>query len=401
MHSRRRQPLTLCAICRARPGQVQGHGAGRDVWPRYLSSDWRAALLAYARAPLVFLVYSREAIGGRGYGEIRQCGGQYPEKSVARVSQLLQEEDGREALAAVLPDYLRRCRWFGGKARQIYSATMVEAVRFSYASTVAYITALRIDYTEGDPETYVLPLLVATGETLARVQQELPHAVVARVTGLDGEGLFYEAVWDNDFSRALLEAIVRRRRFKGIRGELVGVPTQALPQFRGVDESVLMPSLLKAEQSNTSVIYGDKLILKLFRRVGEGVNPDWEVGRFLTEKTAFAHTAPVAGALEYRGKQGEPVTVAILHAFVPNQGDAWRYTLDVLDRYFEVALTQPANVEPVLPPKSVLALVEDDSSSSRQRTDWVLPGLGTASWSADGRTPSGTCDGRERSSFYP
>ena len=187
--------------------------------------------------------------------------------------QLLQEEDGREALAAVLPDYLRRCRWFGGKARQIHSATMVEAVRFSYASAVAYMTALRIDYTEGDPETYVLPLLVATGETLARVQQELPHAVVARVTGLDGEGLFYEAVWDNDFSQALLEAIVRRRRFKGIRGELVGVPTRALPQLRGLNETALMPSLLKAEQSNTSVIYGDKLILKLFRRVGEGSEP--------------------------------------------------------------------------------------------------------------------------------
>lgn len=273
--------------------------------------------------------------------------------------QLLQEEDGREALAAVLPDYLRRCRWFGGKARQIHLATMVEAVRFSYASTIAYMTALRIDYTEGDPETYVLPLLVATGEPLARVQQELPHAVVARITGQDGEGLLYDAIWDNDFNQALLEAIVRRRRCKGTNGELVGVPTRALPPLRGLDETALTPSLLKAEQSNTSVIYGDKLILKLFRRVGEGMNPDWEVGRFLTEKAAFTHTAPVAGALEYRRKQGAPVTVAILHGFVPNQGDAWRYTLDVLDRYFEVALTQPANVEPVVPLKSVLALIED------------------------------------------
>jgi maltose alpha-D-glucosyltransferase/alpha-amylase len=87
--------------------------------------------------------------------------------------------------------------------------------------------------------------------------------------------------------------------------------------------------VLGAEQSNTSIIFGDKLILKVFRRVDEGVNPDLEIGRFLTEKAKFAHSASVAGVLEYRLARGASITVAILHGFVPNQGDAWRYTLDV------------------------------------------------------------------------
>lgn len=309
--------------------------------------------------PHSFFWFTLEAPRAAEVGVLPDAGEVPTLKSNGPCVQLLHEEDARKALAALLPDYLRRCRWFGGKARRIRSAAIVEAVRFPYAAAVAYITALLIEYTEGDSETYVLPLLVATGEILTRVQQELPHALVAHVTGQNGEGLLYEAAWDSDFCQALLEAIVRRRRFKSTRGELVGVPTQALPQLRDPAATVLTPSLLKAEQSNTSIVYGNKLILKLFRRVGEGVNPDWEIGRFLTEKTTFAHTAPVAGALEYRRKQREPVTVAILHAFVPNQGDAWRYTLDALDRYFEVALTHPASVEPTVLHKSALALIAE------------------------------------------
>ena len=274
-------------------------------------------------------------------------------------AQILQKE-GREALALLLVPYLRGRRWFGGKARQIQSVTLPEVIRFPYDTAVAYLMSLAVAYAEGDPETYVLPLLVATGEAARRVQQELPQALVARLEGEDGAGVLYEALGDNAFCAALLDAIVRRRRYKGAFGELIGVPGRMLQQLRGPADTVLAPSLLRAEQSNTSIVYGEQLILKIFRRVDTGVNPDLEVGRFLTEKAAFPHTAPVAGAVEYRRRQREPITVAILHGFVPNAGDAWRYTLDALDRYFEAALTQPATVQPAAPQKPLLALTEED-----------------------------------------
>jgi maltose alpha-D-glucosyltransferase/alpha-amylase len=100
------------------------------------------------------------------------------------------------------------------------------------------------------------------------------------------------------------------------------------------------PSVFRAEQSNTSVLFGQTLILKLFRRVEDGVNPDLELGRYLAERTAFAHTPRVAGALEYQRDGGEPATLAILHEFVPNEGDAWQYTLDALGRFYEHAVTE-------------------------------------------------------------
>jgi hypothetical protein len=107
-----------------------------------------------------------------------------------------------------------------------------------------------------------------------------------------------------------------------------------------VGDSRPEPSLVKAGQSNTSVAYGEQLILKLFRRVEAGVNPDLEIGRFLTQR-GFGRAPAVCGALEYRRSGSDAMTLAILHSFVTNQGDAWRYTVEALSRYFEQAQAAP------------------------------------------------------------
>jgi len=99
---------------------------------------------------------------------------------------------------------------------------------------------------------------------------------------------------------------------------------------------------MRAEQSNSSIVFGEELILKLFRRTEIGINPDVELGYFLTERVGFPHTPPVAGTIEYRTKKGERVAVGMLQKFVPNEGDAWRQTLDSLSQYFDRAVTRPA-----------------------------------------------------------
>src|SRR5262249_24777954 len=85
------------------------------------------------------------------------------------------------------------------------------------------------------------------------------------------------------------------------------------------------------------VFYGGRLLLKLFRRLEAGVNPDVEIGRFLTEADRFPRTPRVAGTVEYHRPGREPVSLAILQEFVPSQGDGWRHALDELGRYFERA----------------------------------------------------------------
>ena len=96
----------------------------------------------------------------------------------------------------------------------------------------------------------------------------------------------------------------------------------------------LRPRAITAEQSNSSVAYGDRLILKFFRRLEEGVNPDLEMGGFLTEKAHYQHTPQLLGALEYRGARGLRMTQGILQGFVPNQGDAWQYTMKSISNFY-------------------------------------------------------------------
>ena len=92
-----------------------------------------------------------------------------------------------------------------------------------------------------------------------------------------------------------------------------------------------------AQQNNSSIVFGDRFILKLFRKLDPGVNPEFESGVFLKEH-GFRHSPVVTGHLEYRREGSEPMYVGILHAYVPNQGDAWNFTLDSLSRFFEQAL---------------------------------------------------------------
>jgi maltose alpha-D-glucosyltransferase/alpha-amylase len=123
------------------------------------------------------------------------------------------------------------------------------------------------------------------------------------------------------------------------------------------------PRPMQAEQSNTSVVFGDRLVLKLYRRLGEGLNPDLEIGRFLTDRAGFEHIAPVAGGLELRTGRGPGTTLGILHRFVPNEGDAWSYTEDRIRGYLEAALARAAsNPDEEVPASSLFAVAEDGPS---------------------------------------
>ena len=161
-----------------------------------------------------------------------------------------------------------------------------------------------------------------------------------------------------DFAAALLKVVTGRRRLKGLKGGLRGSTTPVYRHLLSLAGTNLEPSIIKAEQSNTSLVYGDQLIMKLYRRLEAGTNPDQEIGRFLTEK-GFAYTPPQAGTLEYQKKPGAPMTIALLQGFVPNMGDAWQFTLDSLNNYFPQALASHADVPEVsLSTSTLLDLAE-------------------------------------------
>jgi maltose alpha-D-glucosyltransferase / alpha-amylase len=238
-----------------------------------------------------------------------------------------------------LPAYLKTRRWFQGKDRPIRSIEALDAVPIP--DTSAQILLGQVEYNDGDPEVYVLPGSVAVGDAAEQVKEKLSDVSVAQLHAEDGtRGVLYSAIWDPAFCDTIFSAIVRRRRFRGRVGELVGSHTRAFRAAWGQSHPDLGSAVLKAEQSNTSIAYGNRFILKIYRRVEPGIHPEIEIDTFLTDRN-FPYSAPLTGSIEYRANNGEVTTVAALHAFIQGQqGDAWHYTLDTLSQFFEAALAR-------------------------------------------------------------
>lgn len=276
----------------------------------------------------------------------------------------------KAALEAALPRYLMPRRWFGAKARTIRGIGIVEAIPILPEAT---LVMLRVDYTAGEPDTYVLPTAYMAGAAAQALAQERPAAVIATLKAGRKNGILYDAVWNLDFCQALLDAIVQQRQIHGATGDVVATAAGMLPRLRGDASQPLPPVVLGVEQSNTSVRFGEQLIMKLYRRLEAGINPDQEIGQFITEKTEYANVPPVAGALEFRRREpvgGQPITLALLQGFVRNRGDAWRYTLDSLAGYFEAArgLGSAAVGNLPLPQAPLLELIRGDFPAQAEQT---------------------------------
>ncbi|RMH32291.1 MAG: maltose alpha-D-glucosyltransferase [Nitrospirae bacterium] len=271
-------------------------------------------------------------------------------------SLILRREKSR--LEAILPAYIKARRWFGGKARILQQVTIADALPVPQEDPIVVLSWITVEYTEGEPETYFLPFRYLTIEE-AQPLADTP-ALIAEVKykqkGEEHLGLLCDAIWTPIFLQYLLDSMIRNRRVRGPHGTFLA---SSLREFRRqliMERPHLVPTILRGEQSNTSVMYGRAFILKLFRKVEVGINPDLEIGRFLTAK-GFPHSVPVAGMLEYQ-KNGETMTIGILQPYVDNEGDAWQYTLDELTQYYERASAQPTALgASAIPRDPILTLV--------------------------------------------
>lgn len=245
---------------------------------------------------------------------------------------ILTQKATKASLESILADYLPYCPWFAQKDRPLRSVQIVETIAIPYQDREAQIVLLQVEYTEGLPENYVLPLAYQPGST----EGGIVNLKIGQETGV-----VCDALEDKGFLSTLLGAIAQKRAYQGSEGKLVGIPSQILTAFSQGSETVnLDPHLFKGAQDNNSIIYGDNFILKIFRHVEPGINPDWEVGRFLTENKVDNHLAPVAGAIEYHRPNAELMTVAVLRNFIPETSHAWSYTLDSLRAYFEQVMVK-------------------------------------------------------------
>jgi trehalose synthase-fused probable maltokinase len=192
-----------------------------------------------------------------------------------------------------LAAWLATQRWFGGKHRRIRAVDVDDAIALDGGT----LFVLRAVLDDGDVQRYVAPLQAGTTPA--------------------------DALDDARFTRAMLDLV----RSGGHAGALHGQRTRAFPDELDGNAAVRK---IGGEQSNTSIVVGEAVILKHFRRLAPGLNPDLEITRFLTETASFAHTPELAGWLEYAADGGEPATLAVVQRLVTGARDGWEWMLGAM-----------------------------------------------------------------------
>ena len=233
--------------------------------------------------------------------------------------------------------FLSRQRWYGGTSRRVAECVAEDWISLS---DVLGVAMLRVEYADGGRETYVLPLAGSSGVAAERMRAEHPAAVMCSITVGEHTLLVHGALMADDRCRDLLSVIAHEETHRGVAGVLTGALGNAAPEGAPAADKWTI-ARASGEHSNSSLIFGDHYIMKVFRRLDYGPNPDAEMTRYLSEVRQFDGVPAFAGQIQYRRPGAGAATLGFLQHLVPNQGDGWPWMLDELGRYYERVLTFP------------------------------------------------------------
>jgi maltose alpha-D-glucosyltransferase/alpha-amylase len=234
----------------------------------------------------------------------------------------------------VLPRFVAAQRWYAAKSDLLQRVALVDHVLWEKEDDGWLIAIARGEQAGGASQVYFLPLALVWEDDDERMRL-LQDAILARVRQQARVGVLADAFADAPFTQALVAAIGAGRELSCAHGKIGCTRTAAFAELAGDAYAELPVQSAGAHSSNTVLTLGDRLLLKAYRRLQAGVNPELEVGRFLTEVAGFTHSVPIAGTIEYVPVEGAPMTLALLQGFVTNQGDAWSYTLTYLEQFLE------------------------------------------------------------------
>lgn len=257
----------------------------------------------------------------------------------------------KKSLENILRQELPRQPWFHTAGKSIQALQVYDSISLGGPKEKDHpcLSLLRVDFLAGEPEGYLLPM--ARISSADENGAPAPIRLIAEIQcpGQDAADTLCEATLETSIGRGLWDVMVRRRRLKGAHGELVGWSIAAMAEAGGSPPEIRAVTV-GPEPRDPHVVFNEKYIFKLFRRLEAGVNPDFEISRFLSrESIRFANVLPIAGTVDYRRKSDEPTTIGILHEYVPNAIPAWQFAQDSLGRFFEQVMAHPTDARPTAP----------------------------------------------------
>ena len=239
----------------------------------------------------------------------------------------------RDLETDVLPRYLLNQRWFADKDTEVMALEIQRHAELKGHDRDWYLTVVMLKRADGRPRTYFLPVAVAWGRHGEEILAGIAGAAISLLRRGSRVGVIFDAASDEDFALAVMEAMRESRTLAASDGSVTFFHTRALDDV--VFDGRPAVQRLAGEQSNTSIVIGDKAILKILRRPEEGVSPEVEMGYFLTEHAGFPNSPPLLGAASAIDDTGRPMTLASLHGYVANQGDAWSWVTHYLERFLD------------------------------------------------------------------
>ena len=248
-----------------------------------------------------------------------------------------QTNAGSRFLERELTSYMRRCRWYRSKARSIISVNLIDTIDFGQVDRTQLLV-ISVNFSEGARDLYALPMKLVSGDEARSVEVEYPAAVIAKV-GTGGD-LLIDAIASESFQASLLNLMADNTIVAGRAGRLVPAQSKGLHDLLGQGRPA-SSKLLKVEQSNSSIIFGEQIYVKLFRKLDEGLNPDLEVTKQLSERCGFEHVPTYLGDVQYLCRTQEPAAVLMAQGFTSSEQDGWSQTLAAVDRYFDRVLGDP------------------------------------------------------------
>lgn len=224
----------------------------------------------------------------------------------------------------VLPEYLYRCRWFGGKSSQVQQVLVNQNIHLQHGFRHYYLLVLEVFFKESYAHNYFLPLAVNS------VDHDLPaQAYLADLELSDGSYHLIDAVYDPGFHAALFHHLLSGKTLTHRHDQVF---FKALVDLG--DDSQFSSHLLSAEQSNSTIIIKDRFYLKIFRRLFRDKNPDFEMNEYLSQQGRFKHFPKLAGLIWWEPKPEFNISLGLMQEKVENEGDAWTWILEELEGIF-------------------------------------------------------------------
>lgn len=262
------------------------------------------------------------------------------EVTVSDWSSLGNRENAEVLENIILPGYLMARRWFGGKSRVMEAVRIVRKASIPLNFRSVVILFLEVTYQEGLPEFYQLPVAFADDSESTRFIENCPQSVIAKLRVGATEGILYDAMFGLAYQTAVLQHIANNDKIPQQNGDVLTFEGKEFVKQLTENPDAMKPRVLSVEQSNTSVIYGSQLFLKMYRKLDYVMNADVELSRYLSEDTGFTHMPAFAGTISWKTGP-DTLVLGMMQRLVENSGDGWSYVLDRLDELAEKMLANP------------------------------------------------------------